>query len=292
MFRKHPIPGIAILLAFVMCMFIPVYADSGPKPSLAIRCEGFPDNAYITVLSTVRDYGPNQAMDELDFEIREDEWYEYAPVEKDVYISFARHAKKLKEAGEQLYFWGVVSSCADEYLFGYWPPEEFRILIWLKDTDEFILSEDLYARQAFRTILRCDYSSGRIQVSDISSADISGKGILFRILLTIAVEYAAGLLFMKYTFRSRMTVAAVNVVTQIILNVCLSQAALKFGTGMPAYVMILVLLEMLIILAEYLVYRKVIGKELSAPLVYSLTANILSFAVGIVLSSLLPALFV
>lgn len=292
MFRKHAIPGFAILLGFFMCMFIPVYADSGPKPSLAIRCEGFPDNAYITVLSTVRDYGPNQALDPLDFEIREDEWYEYAPVEKDVYIAFAKQAQKLKEAGEQLYFWGVVSSCADEYLFGYWPPEEFRILIWLKDTDEFILSEGLYTRQAFRTILGCDYDEGKINVTDISSSDISLKGIVFRILLTIAVEYAAGLLFMKYTFRSRMAVVAVNVLTQIILNVCLSLAALKFGTGMPAYVMILVLAEGLIILAESMIYQKAIGKELSSPLIYSLTANVLSFAAGVVLSSLLPSLFV
>ena len=292
MIRKHGIPGLAIMLAFLMCMFIPVHADTGPKPSLTIRCGGFGDNAYITVLSTVKEYGPHQALDAVDFQIREKEWYDYAPVEKEIYIAFANETQRLNEAGEKLYFWGVVSSCDTEYLFGYWPPEEFRILIWLQDTDEFILSEETYTRQAFRTVLKCDYTDGRIKVKDISSADITGKGFLFRILLTIAVEYAVGLLFMKYTSRSRLTVAAVNVLTQVILNVCLSLAALRLGTGMPAYVAVLVFLELLIILAESAIYRKVIGEELSKPLMYSLMANALSFAAGYIMSAMLPSLFV
>ena len=291
MIRKHGLPGLAALIVMILCMLTRVNADTGPKPSLAIQCEGFPDNAYITVLSTVKDYGPNTSQTAMDYEIREEEWYAHAPADREVYSAFADEAERLRKTGEELYFWGVVSSCAEEYLFGYWPPEEYRVLVWLRDTDDFILSEDTYSRPAFRTVLKCEYRSGSLDIKDVSDTGISAPGMAMRVFLTIAVEYAVGLMFMKYTFKSRIAVFSVNVLTQILLNAALSNAALIFGSGMPMYLAVLLVTELLIILLEWLIYRKVIGKDLEYPLQYSVLANVLSYGAGIMMAGILPGLF-
>lgn len=293
--KKHGFAGLAVILLMIVCFTLPVYADIGPKPSLTIQCSGIEEKAYVTVLSTVKEYGPNSPKDELDFEIRAKEdpvWFENTGIDKEIYISFCKETERLNDAGEKLYFWGVVSPAEKDYLFGYWPPEEFRILIYLADSGRFILSEKTYTRTAFRTVLKCTYKDGSLSVMDISTAETNAGALAFRILLTIIAEYLVGLLFMKHDGRSRIAIVLVNLVTQLVLNFGLSMAVYAFGYGMAAYYAVLAVMEILIVIAEWKAYEKWIpAPQLKNPFVYSLLANCASFAAGVIMASMMPFFF-
>jgi hypothetical protein len=65
---------IPVMIMMFLCTLIPVFADSGPKPSLTIQCEGFPENSYVSVLSAVSHYGPNRPWSPED---HDDEYFIY-----------------------------------------------------------------------------------------------------------------------------------------------------------------------------------------------------------------------
>ena len=282
---------ILTVLTSILFFILPVHADTGPKPSLRIQCSGFPENSYVTVLSALREYGPNREMKTWDYESQSKDYFDMRGIEKEVFIAISEEAERLADAGESLYFWGVVSKCEDEYLFGYWPPEEFKILIYMQDTDEFILSDEVYTRKVFNTAYSCTYENNAMQIRDISTANLSLAGVLLRLLITVAVEYVIGLLFMKYTAKSRMTVILANIITQMLLNVCITLTALKFGSGTPVYAGAILIFEAFIILTEWLIYKTWIRKDqLAHPLLYSAAANCASYAFGLYVSAAFPVL--
>ena len=161
----------------------------------------------------------------------------------------------------------------------------------MSDTDEFILSDEVYTRKVFNTVYSCTYENNGMRISDISQSDLSPAGVLIRLLITVTVEYLIGLLFMKYTAGSRMTVILANIITQLFLNSGITFAAMKFGAGNPAYAITILLLEGMIIIAEWLIYRKWIGKDqLAHPLLYSAAANCASYAFGLFIYAAAPIL--
>lgn len=286
MFNRQRIYIIPVIIMMFLCTLIPVFADTGPKPSLTIQCEGFPENAYVSVLSAVSDYGPNRPWNPED---RDDEYFISQGIKREVYEAFNAEAKRLCDAGTPYYFWGVVTKCSDEYLFGYWPPEEFRIMIYLEDTDTVLLSEETYTRKAFRTTYRCTYSGNDLIIKDVSSAFPSLSGAIARILLTIVIEYLVSLMFMKHTDRSRLVLILANIATQLFLNFILAIATVRFGTSHPVYLIALLIAEGIIILAEWLIYRKWIPHDqLNKPFIYSAAANVSSYLLGLLIIRAIP----
>lgn len=293
--RRYGIITFLIIVFMFLCFTAPVSADTGPKPSLTIKCRGFSENSYVTVLATVEKYGPNWSVDALDYEVREKEdpsYFERTGVGKEIYIAIAEEAQRLRQSGEELYFWGVVTPCEKDYLFGYWPPEEFKILVYSADTDTFILSDETYTRTVFKTVLYCEYENGAMAVSEISKSELSSTAVIARILLTILIEYAVGFAHIRYTNRSRLAVVLVNIATQLVLNVILSLTEFKYGYGMGMYYLILFAMEALILLTEWFIYSRVIPKEeLPRPFAYALTANMLSLCWGLLMQNVMPRLF-
>ena len=140
--------SLMLTLVMLCAMSLPVYADMGPKPDLVIDFSGIHEPCVVTVLSTVKSYGPNQPM-----QIAWMPWWdEQAPeIDKEIYQKFIDETKLLNEdRTEQLYFWGVLAQNSP-YVFGYYPPETFYVLVYFPETDSFLLSEESYTRTVFHT---------------------------------------------------------------------------------------------------------------------------------------------
>ena len=127
--------SLMLTLVMLCAVYLPVHADMGPKPDLVIDFSGIQEPCVVTVLSTIKSYGPNQPMQTA----WKSWWDEQAPeIDKEIYQKFIDETKLLNEnRTEQLYFWGVLAQ-KSPYVFGYYPPETFYVLVYFLETDSFL----------------------------------------------------------------------------------------------------------------------------------------------------------
>lgn len=121
-------------------------------------------------------------------------------------------------------------------------------------------------------------------------------------LLTVIIEYLYMTKRAGYdTKDEKRLVIFTNVFTNIVMNVAL--AAVVFGlirdlsvggaTALPLLVLFgaIVVLEAIVVAVEYLIYRLAFGK-LSGLFKHTLTANLLSFGIGLAVAGLITLIFV
>lgn len=132
----------------------------------------------------------------------------------------------------------------------------------------------------------------------VRSYDYTGEAVSLaaRVVLTIGIELGIALLFGYRTRRPLLFIAAVNAVTQLLLNGTLTllwywrgqQSWLIFGAGYLA-------LEALVFAVEAALYvcflKRLAPADGRHPVWYALTANVVSFAAGMALAQWLPQLF-
>ncbi|MCR5449919.1 MAG: hypothetical protein K6F23_11085 [Solobacterium sp.] len=277
--------SLMLTLVMLCAMSLPVYADMGPKPDLVIDFSGIHEPCVVTVLSTVKSYGPNQPM-----QIAWMPWWdEQAPeIDKEIYQKFIDETKLLnEERTEQLYFWGVLAQ-SSPYVFGYYPPETFYVLVYFPETDSFLLSEESYTRTVFHTELAITVENGKLLFNarqplyGIMKNWKDNDAVVLRLLVTVITEIVIGMFFMKYTHKSMLTVIGVNVITQILLNIVIWLRYYVLSNSVSTYFPVLAGAEVLIFLIEGFIYSKLISREeLSRPYLYALTANAFTCWLGV-----------
>ena len=277
--------SLMLTLVMLCAMSLPVYADMGPKPDLVIDFSGIHEPCVVTVLSTVKSYGPNQPM-----QIAWMPWWdEQAPeIDKEIYQKFIDETKLLNEARtEQLYFWGVLAQNSP-YVFGYYPPETFYVLVYFPETDSFLLSEESYTRTVFHTELAITVENGKLLFNarqplyGIMKSWKDNDAVVLRLLVTVITEIVIGMFFMKYTQKSMLTVIGVNVITQILLNIVIWLRYYVLSNSVSTYFPVLAGAEVLIFLIEGFIYSKLISREeLSRPYLYALIANAFTCWLGV-----------
>ncbi|MDO5121819.1 MAG: hypothetical protein Q4D46_07025 [Erysipelotrichaceae bacterium] len=275
-----------MLTLFMLCaVYLPVHADMGPKPDLVIDFSGIHEPCVVTVLSTVKSYGPNQPMQTAWMPW----WDEQAPeIDKEIYQKFIDETKLLNEdRTEQLYFWGVLAQNSP-YVFGYYPPETFYVLVYFPETDSFMLSEESYTRTVFHTELAITVENGKLLFNarqplyGIMKSWKDNDAVVLRLLVTVITEIVIGMFFMKYTHKSMLTVIGVNVITQILLNIVIWLRYYVLSNSVSTYFPVLAGTEVLIFLIEGFIYSKLISREeLSRPYLYALTANAFTCWLGV-----------
>ena len=274
-----------LTLVMLCAVYLPVHADMGPKPDLVIDFSGIHEPCVVTVLSTVKSYGPNQPM-----QIAWMPWWdEQAPeIDKEIYQKFIDETKLLNEARtEQLYFWGVLAQNSP-YVFGYYPPETFYVLVYFPETDSFLLSEESYTRTVFHTELAITVENGKLLFNarqplyGIMKSWKDNDAVVLRLLITVITEIVIGMFFMKYTQKSMLTVIGVNVITQILLNIVIWLRYYVLSNSVSTYFPVLAGAEVLIFLIEGFIYSKLISREeLSRPYLYALIANAFTCWLGV-----------
>ena len=191
----------------------------------------------------------------------------------------------------------------------YYPPNNFKILLYYPETQTFVVS-GIYEKYAFDTYYTVDMDG-----IDIGSVEYDEKlstnerieayrsynysqellSLAARIALTILAEMAVGLLFGFRNKKQLLFLVGVNTATQILLNVLLN--VINYHSGPLAFVLIYILLEIAVIVLEAVLYCIWMKRWSQKPrknwfyVLYALIANSASFITGMLIAQWLPGIF-
>lgn len=301
---------VLICIVMVTALFpITASADMGPKPSVRITFENLGDElCYGTLLSCKESTGPSSAWDgsEEDARHNENENYSYQSFGYDIWKAFVDYAEN-----DDFYFlqeaWQINET--KELAWTYYPPNEFKILLYFPESDEFAVS-GIYERYAFDSYFTVNMDGVKLSVDYdeelISSDDrihayrsynyaVEIGSLAVRIILTILIEMAIALLFGYREKRQFLLLVGVNGITQIILNVLLN--IINYNAGELAFVISYILFELVVFIIEALLFYRLLNrlgvkqKPKWLAVVYTLVANAVSFVAGMCIAEWLPGIF-
>lgn len=281
-----------LLLTLVLSLLLSttVFADMGPKPSVKIRIDGLGERPCIaTLLSKQESTGPASAWEgelpEQPVHPTKSEQWNY-----DAFCAFAQYRDPDGFYFLQETFW--VSE--GDFTWGYYPPQTFKVLLYFPDTGELACGPVLerYAfRSEYRTSLEPDGSLGEFHRLTHRAEKLQAFGL--RAGLTVLVELLLALAWGYRSGKAILLVLAVNLATQICLNLVLSLTVQTSGDGSIRYWLAFVFMELVVFLTEALIYRaKLPGLTPKRPkggtaVCYALAANAASLVLGLWLEELL-----
>lgn len=299
-----------LLCAVLVMMIFPITAsaDTGPKPSVRITFENLGDKeCWGTLLSSKESTGPSSAWDgnEEDARHNDNENYSYQTFGYDIWKAFVDYDKQ-----DEFYFlqeaWQINET--KELAWTYYPPNEFKILLYFPETGEYAVS-GVYERYAFDSYftvnmegvkLTVDYneelsSDERINAYNSYNYRIEIMALVARIIITIIIEMAIALAFGYWEKKQLLLLAGMNAGTQIILNVLLN--IINYNSGRIAFVLFYILFEIIVTIIEAIVLLVFLNKisvkqrKRWLMIVYVVLANVVSFWSGLYLADWLPGIF-
>lgn len=154
----------------------------------------------------------------------------------------------------------------------------------------------IYERYAFDSYYAVDVSEKNLLTAE-KTYDYTWElvSLIARIVITILVEIFVALLFGLRGKKQLQLLVAINVVTQVVLNVLLN--LVNYNKGHYAFVFYYVLWELVVFGMEAVIYSMVLKKtEFGAvskgkAVVYALVANGASFGIGMWVANLIPGIF-
>ncbi len=299
--RRRQRAGILLILFVVFAVQLPLSAkaDTGPKPSVVLEINGPEERYYVTLLSQIQSTGPFSAYNE-----GEGKHYcvpdeSGAPTEAGM-IAWEKFQAYAEQDG--YYFLQQYVECygVDEYTWGYYPPQTFKVVFYFPASDSFAVSPvcERYAFDSYFAVdVTADKAGGAYVVSVEKSYDYTSEilGVGFRILLTIATEVLIALAFSYRKKKQLLVILAANVITQTVLNILLNY--LEIRTQAIFMVMSYIFFELIVFGLEAICYHIFLVKEdtrasaVGRSVLYALMANVTSLLIGILVASVLPQFF-
>lgn len=275
------------------------YADMGPKPSVVIDFKGLENEKYyVTLLSEVTSTGPHSVLDEnLD-----NQRYHNGDEEYEIWKKFVSYKDK-----DGYYFLQYFSDCTEssQFAWRYYPPTKFKILLYFPEYDKFAISEEVYERYAFDSYYNVDAKGLDIQsvklienIKAVRNYDYTWEliSLFARIIATITIEVLIALLFGFRAKKQLLIIGAINIVTQSILNILLN--VINYNQGSMTFVFNYVWMEVFVLIIEAGAYSVFLHKYSSTELtkkwrapLYDLTANAVSFGMGLYIAYRIPGIF-
>lgn len=281
---------VTIVLIAVLTAALPavVMADTGPKPSVVVSFTGVGDEEfYGTLLSKNDSSGPAHVWDG-----------------KEETTEISRKFIEYKDTDGYYFLQNLWECSADKNIeWTYFPPSEFKILLYFPESDSFVVSGayETYAFDSYYTIDLTSVRNGTVEAGTPTievrkNYDYKWEIISFfaRVIITIAIEMGIALLFGYRNKKILMLLAVVNAATQVILNVLLN--IINYNNGSQEYTTMYIIMEVLVFLIEAIIFDifipKVSDEERNfKPVIYALVANAVSFGAGLGLSHLIPGIF-
>ncbi len=256
-------------------------ADMGPKPSVTVTMQGLgEETCYVTLLSQTESAGPRRAG---------------APYQEHMGDRAAWDAFSAYKDAAGYYFLGCMGKVTEEspFVWGYYPPGRFKVLAWFPERDTYAVSGAL-TRYAFKSCYIVSLAGDGTLTAERSypyGAEIGA--LVLRILLTTAAELGIAWLFGYRARRQVKLICAVNLVTQIVLNVLLNAIACRSGSFLLLFHY--GWMELLVFALEGALYSRLLPErgERGAARAwgYALAANLFSFWAGYWLAKWLPGVF-
>ena len=293
--KKRRIFGIFLFMMVFLSLPLGIHADTGPKPSARVTLKNLPEGeAYVTLLSEVRSTGPHSAFGSetlLSPEEYEEENYYATPYavwaalttysDADGYYFLQRTEQRISGEGE--------------YIWGYYPPQKFKVLLYFPAEERFIVSEAA-ERYAFHSYFTCRVSGNTVSIQASYDYRAEAFGLAARIGITLLSELLLALLFFMREWRLLLPIAAFNVATQILLYLWLS--GIYYQSGGLAFALQYIGIEIAVTVIEgvlllFLAPRLAKKKERIRlrSIVYVVAANLLSLLLGLRISEIFPNLF-
>ena len=303
-----------LIAATVLCCI--AMADTGPKPSASFTFTGMPDeDYYVTMLSQVERYGPHCVYQEGE----EIPGYVLEQGEDDPAYPAWRKFVDYKDPDGYYFLADLFEQCHgdDEAGWRYFPPEQFKLLLYFPESDTFLCSP-VTARYAFDSVYRLDLGGkSPAEVAALTLTDPNGDplpageitldkadgthqqivGFFGRLGITLVIELALAWGW-KYRKGSQLLfIGIANLITQCLLNASLLYWGAR-ETSRGAIIFWYILLELAVTGIEAAAYAYLLpGTDRKDPAVrrhavlYALSANMLSFLGGLALSEVFPILF-
>lgn len=281
---------LSLLVCFVLALAVPfaAFADMGPKPAVEVQTAGLSGECWVTLLAEQTSIGPwNLPGSEPP------DWF--AAEEHPAWEAFAAF-----EDGDGYHFLQWQAQVKDDApaTWSYMAPKHFKILFWFPESGGYAVTEKL-DRYAYSAVYRVDLSgvdptAGEVQtVAAQKNYDYAGEalGLAVRFVLTLAVELLIALPF-GYLKRSHLRVLLItNLATQLALNLALNLTA--YYSGSLAMWVFYPLFELAVFIVEAVVFQLAFKPQAGKghPVLYAFVANAASYALGLWLGNLVPALF-
>ena len=250
----------------------------------------------MTLLSKTESTGPHSAYNGDSSYAR----YSQGDKEYDIWSKFVSYEDK-----DGFYFLQFFQECnrISSFTWGYYPPDEFKILIYFPQKDSFAVSTEVYERYAFDSYYTVDITNHEIQTVNKNiqanrtyNYSLESGSFIARVIITIIIEILFAFLFGFNLKKQLIAIGIVNIVTQIVLNIMLN--TFNYSNGYTMYIIIYVLLEILVFAIEaaiyYFVLNKFSNKTISnkwTAVIYALVANAASFVIGLGVSYFIPDIF-
>lgn len=285
---------IFMVLILMSALGIYAFADFGPKPSVVVEFENAGDQEYyVTLVAKENRLGSPYSRITAEDQPETDDiaiWNRLVAYEDPDGMVFAGNVQKL--TGDGAYVWG------------YYPPSEFRVLIYFPDTDSFVESSEILEQYAFDSYYQMDFNDLPENWNDaVAAIPVTRKynllwqitAFLLRLAVTVAVECLLAVLFGFKGKRQMLLVLAVNCATQLAMNLLILDESVGLFVF---YVLQYALIEVGVILAEGLVYCLALPKLATPeqnrnihPIAFAFFGNVASFSLGFLLSNCFPMLF-
>lgn len=285
---------ISMVLILMAALGIYAFADFGPKPSVVVEFENAGDqDYYVTLVAKEDKLGSPYSRVTAEDQPETDDiaiWNRLVAYEDPDGMVFAGNVQKL--TGDGAYVWG------------YYPPSEFRVLIYFPDTDSFVESSEILEQYAFDSYYQMDFNDLPEKWNDaVAAIPVTRKynllwqitAFLLRLAVTVAVECLLAVLFGFKGKRQMLLVLAVNCATQLAMNLLILDESVGLFVF---YVLQYALIEVGVILAEGLVYCLALPKLATPeqnrnihPIAFAFFGNVASFSLGFLLSNWFPMLF-
>lgn len=300
--RKSKAWGRFLLACALVLLFLPVKAraDMGPKPSVDIQFTGIEGVTYYgTLLSKEAEGGAGfRAQGDTPWEV----WTQ--GLEQEDRERLELFTAYQDPDGFSLFDWSFVCSEDNRLEWHYWAPETFKLLLYFPEEDLFCVSPiyEQYAYASYYTVDLSDYQSGTVTLEKSYDYTWELISLAARIVLTIAVELGMAVLFFgKEDKRAFRFLAVVNIATQLFLNVALNVIHYYGGTIYSllwgSSIFLLYLLEIVVMIVEGILYTLLLPKFSEKPhsgseiAGYTVLANVVSFAAGLLLAVKIPGIF-
>lgn len=260
-----------------------VTADSFPKANLMLTFRDVHQSWVVTLLSSEKGLGPWEKREEYDpngYGL-DSTLYSGKQIEKSVWDS-------LNTYKDSYYFLGtydIIDSEHPVFRWNYFPPEEFKVLLYDPDSGRYMESEIVTA-----------YGLSREFTVDVNEADASVRvhstfdwqGYFKRLLLTIVIEWGIALCFKYWKKKQWLFVIAVNFATQTALSLGVYIYQLHLSHPDDLLFEKIIHGEVIIAIAEGFLYLLLLEKASKEnhkvrPFLYSFVANFVSFAAGLII---------
>lgn len=281
---------ISLLACFALALAVPfaAFADIGPKPEVTVQTTGLSGDCWVTLLAEETVIGPWHETEKGTVAAVEPE---EAPV-LDAFDAFE------DPDGYHFLQWFDRVQDASPATWSYMAPKHFKILFWFPESGSYAVTEKL-DRYAYSAVYQVDFSgfdpaAGEVQtVAAQKNYDYAGEalGLAARFVLTLAVELLIALPF-GYLKRQYLRVLLIaNLATQLALNLALNLTA--YYSGSLAMWVFYPLYELAVFIVEAVVFRLAFKPEAGKghPVLYAFVANVASYAFGLWLGNVVPALF-